>query len=197
MSTLTTRPMRLWFVEFDELFARHLCRHSQTGVNVIHLIALFAIWYAVYGLLYWIVGIEWVLAIPAVAYLIVVAPNLPIRVLAATTLFLSLVVAADLFLPSPWWVYLIIVPVAYEIQALSHKVYTVESDMTEFNQKYTKGPILFVVLLIYEVPIVVNFLLFGQRRVELREEPSSGQPMPIDAARVAEGDQERTAANAS
>jgi hypothetical protein len=58
MSTLTTRPMSLLRVEFNELYARHLCRHSQLGINVIHLIALFAIWYAVYGLLYWLVGIE-------------------------------------------------------------------------------------------------------------------------------------------
>ena len=49
--TLTTRPMRLLLVEFNELFERHLCRHSQFGINVLHLIALFAIWYAVYGLL--------------------------------------------------------------------------------------------------------------------------------------------------
>ena len=34
----------------------------------------------------------------------------------------------------------------------------------EFNKKYTKGSVLFVVLLIYEVPIVLNFLLFLPRR---------------------------------
>jgi len=87
MTALTTRPMSVLLVEFNELYARHLCRHSQFGVNVVHLIALFAIWYSVYGLLYWLVDIEWVLAVPALAYLAVVAPNLPIRVFAATRCF--------------------------------------------------------------------------------------------------------------
>ncbi len=158
MATLTSRPMRLLLVEFDELCARHLCRHSQLGINVLHLIALFAIWYAVYGLLYWLAGVEWVLAIPALAYLAAIAPNVPIRVLASTLLFLGVIFAAALWVTIPWWAYLIIIPIAYKIQAWSHKLYTVETDMTEFNKKYTKGSVLFVVLLIYEVPIVLNVL---------------------------------------
>ena len=45
---------------------------------------------------------------------------------------------------------------------LDHRgIVTVETDMTEFNKKYTKGSVLFVVLLIYEVPIVCNFLMSG------------------------------------
>ena len=53
MSTLTARPMSLPIVEFDELYARHLCRHSQFGINVTHLAALFGVWFGVYGLVYW------------------------------------------------------------------------------------------------------------------------------------------------
>jgi hypothetical protein len=171
MTTLTNRPLRLLLVEFNELYARHLCRHSQLGVNIVHLIALFAIWYAVYGLLYCALGVEWVLAVPALAYLAAVAPNVPLRVLAATTLFLGLILAAACFVLAPWWAYLIIIPVSYKLQAWSHRFFTIESDMTEFNKKYAKGPILFVVLLIYEVPIVLNFLLFAPRRDEHRTEP--------------------------
>ncbi len=166
MTTLTTRPMRLLRVEFNDLFARHLCRHSQLGVNVVHLIALFAIWYAVYGLLYCVADLEWVLAVPPLAYLAAVAPNVPMRVFAATTLFLGLILAAVFFVPAPWWAYLIIIPVSYKLQAWSHRFFTIESDMTEFNKKYAKGPILFIVLLIYEVPIVLNFLLFAQSKPE-------------------------------
>jgi hypothetical protein len=173
MTTLTNRPLRLLLVEFNELYARHLCRHSQFGVNVAHLIALFAIWYAIYGLLYWLAGIEWLLAVPALVYLAVVAPNVPIRVLTATALFLALILAAVYCLPAPWWAYCVIMPVSYKLQAWSHKFYSLEADMTEFNQKYTKGFILFVVLLIYEVPIVLNFLLFAPRRAEFRKEPVS------------------------
>ena len=158
---LTNRPMSLLLVEFNELFARHLCRHSQHGVNVVHLIALFAIWYAVYGLLYWLVDIEWVLAIPTLIYLAAVAPNVPVRVFVACAVFLALIIAAALYVPAPWWAYLILLPVSYKIQAWSHRFYTVEFDITEFNKKYMKGSILFVVLLIYEVPIVLNFLLLN------------------------------------
>jgi hypothetical protein len=69
MTTLSNQPMSLFRVDFNELYARHLCRHSQFGINVIHFIALAAIWFAVYGLLYgllhWLVGVEWLIAIPA------------------------------------------------------------------------------------------------------------------------------------
>lgn len=178
MTTLTNRPMRLFLIEFDELYSRHLCRHSQYGVNVIHLLALAGTWYAVYGLLYWLVGSEWVLAVPALLYLGVVALNVPLRVLAAAALFLGLIVAALILLPQlPFWVYLIVIPVLYEVQSWSHRFYTLETDMTEFNKKYTKGVVLFVVLLIYEVPIVLNFLLFD-RKASTEE----GTPSPQKSA---------------
>ena len=35
--------------------------------------------------------------------------------------------------------------------------------MTEFNKKYAKGRVLFVVLLFYEVPIVLNYLSSAAR----------------------------------
>ncbi len=35
--------------------------------------------------------------------------------------------------------------------------------MTEFNRKYTKGYVLFVVLLIFEVPLVLNYLIFDRK----------------------------------
>src|SRR6516165_9645055 len=114
MTALTSRPMRLLVVEFDELYARHLCRHSQAGINVIHLIALAAIWYSVYGLLYWLFEIDCLLAIPAGIYLAALAPNVPLRVLLATTIFLAVILAAVLFIPQPpFWCYLIIIPVFY------------------------------------------------------------------------------------
>ena len=163
MSVLSARPMQLWIVEFHELYARHLCRHSQFGINVAHLIALFFTWYAVYGLLYWLVGVEWVLAIPAGLYLAALVPNVSLRVLAATVLFLAMIFAAVVALPAPpFWIYILMIPVFYKLQSWSHKVYTVEKDMTEFNKKYSKGAVLFVVLLIYEVPIVLNYLLFDR-----------------------------------
>jgi len=164
MTTLSSRPMNLFFIEFDELYARHLCRHSQFGINVAHLLCLLVLWFAVYSLLFWLTGVEWLLAVPALVYLAALLPNVPLRVFAASVVFMGLLVAAVVLLPLvPFWVYLVMIPVAYEAQSLSHKVWTVSTDMTEFNRKYPKGKVLFVVLLLYEVPIVLNFLLFAKR----------------------------------
>jgi hypothetical protein len=152
--------MRLFTVEFDELYARHLCRHSQAGINVIHLIALAVIWYAVYSLLYCFAPWEWLIVIPALLYLAVLLPNLPLRVFGVTACFLGLILGMVLFLPlAPFWVYIVLILDFYKVQSWSHRFYTLEFDMTEFNKKYRKGPLLFVVLLLYEVPIVFNYLL--------------------------------------
>ena len=37
-------------VNFQELYARHLCRHSQYGINVIHVAAVFGIYLALAGI---------------------------------------------------------------------------------------------------------------------------------------------------
>ena len=165
MSTVTTpRPMSLLRVEFQELYGRHLCRHSQFGINITHLAALFGVWYAVYGIAYWLVQTQWVYFTLAFLYLTALAPNLPLRVFAATSVFLALFVAALCGLPElPVWVYVVMIPVCYKLQSWTHKVWTVETDMSEFNKKYTKGYVLFIVLLFYEVPIVLNYLVFGRK----------------------------------
>jgi hypothetical protein len=164
--------MSLLRVDFAELYARHLCRHSQFGVNVAHLAALFGMWYGVYGIIYSLVRgrpeftplPEWLPIALAAAYLALVARNAPARVCVATAVFLALFLAALFWLPElPIWVYVVMIPVYYELQALSHKVFTVGTDMTEFNKKYPKGPVLFIVLLIYEVPLVLNYLLFDRK----------------------------------
>src|SRR5260370_42352053 len=99
----------------------------------------------------------------AAAYLLVLRPNVPARVLVATGRFLLVFVAAVRGLPElPFWVYLLWVPVFYKLQSWSHKIWTAAADMTEFNKKYTKGSVLFVLLLFYEVPLVLNYLVFGR-----------------------------------
>jgi hypothetical protein len=173
MSTLTSRPMSLVSIEFPELYERHLCRHSQFGINLVHLLALFGVWFGVYGFVYWLAqnaglpasSAQWVPIALAGTYLAVLLPNLPLRVWAATVVFMGLFLAALFWLPElPFWAYLVMVPVFYKIQAWSHKVWTVERDMTEFNKKYTKGSVLFVVLLFSEVPLLLNYLVFDWKR---------------------------------
>jgi hypothetical protein len=173
-ASLSPRPMSLAVIEFAELYERHLCRHSQFGINVAHLAALVGIWWAVYaaafclatallGELAW-----WVPAAMAAAYFLTLVPNTPARVLAVTALFLALLVASVVFVPAlPWWAFwacLLPIPIFYKLQAYSHKIWDVARDMTEFNRKYSKGPVLFVILLFYEVPIVLNYLLFDRKR---------------------------------
>jgi hypothetical protein len=156
--------MSLVFIEFGELYERHLCRHSQLGINVAHLAALLGIWYAIYAAAYAATGMPIVPAVMAVLYFVVLAPFTPIRVLAATAVLLVLLVASVVCLPTlpAWmaWAYLLLVPVFARFQSWTHKVWTVERDMTEFNKKYPKGFVLSVILLFYEVPILLNYLVF-------------------------------------
>jgi hypothetical protein len=167
MSTVTSQPLSLLRIDFQELYARHLCRHSQFGINVAHLVALFATWFAVYALVFWLVRTEWVLIALAAAYLAVLALQIPARVLVATGLFLALFLAMFYWLPElpDWmvWVYLAMIPVFYKLQAWSHKVWRAAADMTEFDKKYPKGFVLFVILLFFEVPLVLNYLLFDRK----------------------------------
>jgi hypothetical protein len=156
--------MSLLHVDFAELYARHLCRHSQFGINVVHLASLFGTWFGVYGIVYALARVEWLPVALAAAYGALVALNAPPRACVATAVFLAIFLTALLWLPElPIWAYVVMIPLFYKVQSWSHKVWTVETDMTEFNKKYHKGIVLFVVLLIYEVPLCLNRLFFDRK----------------------------------
>ena len=156
--------MNVLSVNFQELYDRHLCRHSQFGINVIHLASVIGTYLALYGILYGLVSSAWVLVALAAVYLTILAFNIPIRVLLVNATFLGLFFAAFFALPSlPWWWYIIGIVVFYKIQAWSHKVYSKERDMTDFNKKYPKGFALFILLSIYELPILLYYLFFGKK----------------------------------
>jgi hypothetical protein len=161
MTTVTPGRLTLTRIDFADLYVRHLCRHSQWGINVAHLAALFGVWFGVYGFIHALVRMDWLPVALAAAYLALVAVNSPVRVTLATAAFLVLFVAAVLGLPElPLWAYALLVPVCYKLQSWSHKVFTAAADMTEFDKRYQKGLVLNVVLLIYEVPMLLNYLLF-------------------------------------
>jgi hypothetical protein len=168
MSTLTAKPLSLVRIHFQELYQRHLRRHSQLGVNVVHLVALIGVWFSVYSALFALTGSPYVPAGLAVAYFSVLVVNTPLRVLIAVGMLLMLLVGAVVAIPTlpawAFWVSLLPIPILYKLQAWSHRVWNVERDLSEFNVKYQKGFILFVVLLFYEVPIVLNYLVFDRRR---------------------------------
>src|SRR5262249_13833927 len=113
VSTLSSRPMSLTRVEFDELYARHLCRHSQLGIKVVHLAALFGVWDAVYAFLFALTGAVWLPISLAAAYFVAVAVNVPVRVAVATAVFLTAFVAAVVYLPvlplELLWIYPVLV----------------------------------------------------------------------------------------
>jgi hypothetical protein len=151
---------------------------------VIHLAAVVGTYLALYGLAFGLVqglgyvltsfGIEagpltskWVLLGIAVPYLVILAANLPTRVFVVTAACLGIFFAAFVALPPlpVWalWAYPVAIVACYKVQAWSHKLYNRELDMTGFNEKYHKGFSLFVLLSIYELPILLNYLLFGKK----------------------------------
>jgi len=174
MTTQTAQPpLRLLHFSFEGLYARHLGRHSQFGINFAHLAALYGMWFGVYAAFsqatrlvnlpaWWLIPIAM-----AVAYLTLVAINAPSRVSVATAVFLAIFVASILALPTlPGWSILGFVamgPVFYKLQAWSHRVWTRALDMSEFNRRFPPGRTLTLILLIYEVPICLNYLLFGRQ----------------------------------
>ena len=152
---------------FQELYERHLCRHSQYGINVIHVAAVFGIYLALAGIILSLGCSEWLLLGIIILHLAMVALNVPGRVLLGNVLFMAGFFAVCLTLPrQPKWVwvsvYLLAIPLLYKIQAWSHKIYNLERDMTEFNKKYKKGFVLFVLLSIYELPLLLNYLVFDK-----------------------------------
>jgi hypothetical protein len=146
------------------LYERHLCRHSQYGLNVVHLATVVGCYLGLFALAYWLVPSPWfVLAIP-LPYFAVLAFNVPLRVLLASVVFVAAFLAMFFELPPlPLWLAIALIPVCHVLQNWSHRVWTRERDMTAFRQKYPKGPVLFVLLLFYELPLLLNYLVFDRK----------------------------------
>jgi hypothetical protein len=122
---------------------------------------------ALYGIVYDFVPSAWgawiVIGI-AIPYLVLLAMNVPVRVLVVNLIFLALFFAAFFAIPKlEWWWYLLAVVVFHKLQSWSHKVFTKEKPMTEFDKAYKKGFALFILLSIYELPILLRYLFFGRK----------------------------------
>jgi hypothetical protein len=138
---------------------------------VVHLIAVFGTWLALYGIANWLFSLAaaapWGLVALVVLYLAVIAVHIPMRLLAVTAVFVGIILAVILALPElPAWmalVWLLTIPAWYKVQAWSHRVWNIEKDMAEFDAKYRKGRVLFVLLTIYEPAILLNYLLFDRK----------------------------------
>jgi hypothetical protein len=173
MSMQATQPLSLLHVDFDGLYARHLGRHSQFGINVAHLVSLYGLWFGVYAALYQVVlhlGVPsgWLLIVAlAATYLGIVAVNAPFHVDLATAGFLAIFVASVLALPKlPAWTilpFLLMAPAFYKLQSWNHKIWPIANDMTEHNRRFPPGRTLTWILLLYEVPICLYYLLFHRQ----------------------------------
>jgi hypothetical protein len=169
VSALETAPqaaprLNLFKVQFQELYDRHLCRHSQFGINVNHLVSVVGSYLGVFGVLAWVAGSPWPLLPIPVAFLVLLAFNVPLRVFVASTLFVALFFTLFLWLPPmPIWLSLALIVLCHYLQNWGHRIWKRELDMTTFNKKYKKGLALFVLLSVYELPILLNYLLFGKR----------------------------------
>jgi hypothetical protein len=157
--------MNILKVNFQEIYDRHLCRHSQFGINLIHLAAVGVTYLALFAIAARFPISPWILlAIPA-AYAVALAFNVPFHVLAACVVFMALFFGVFLTMPPvPIWLSIVLIIASHQVQNLSHRIYRVERDMTEFNQKYKKGPVLFVLLSLYELPILLNYLVFDRKQ---------------------------------
>lgn len=170
MSAGTTRPLSLLHVDFDGLYTRHLGRHSQLGININHLLALYALWFGIYATITQtarLAGLPAWWAIPvglATGYLAVVSLRSPLSVTLATAGFLALFVASVLAIPPmPAWaipLLLLLIPAGYKFQSWGHKAWTTAADMSDFNRRFPPGRDLNLILLFYEVPICLKYLLY-------------------------------------
>lgn len=100
-------------------------------------------------------------------YGVVLACNLRLGLLLVTNMALGVMLAIALAvppLPTGWlWIYLLLILASHRFQLWSHSVYTEHRDMSEFQEKYPKGLKLFFVLLLYELPILLNFFLLNEK----------------------------------
>jgi hypothetical protein len=165
--------MSLLKVNFQELYQRHLCRHSQWGINVIHLATVIASYLAIFGILAKLVEPEWILLAVPVLYFSALAFNIPLRVLVTSLIFVVLFFVLFFSLPesttmglsasTTFLLYLLIIVLSHQVQNWSHKLFPIARDMSEYDQKYKKGPALFVLLSLYELPILLNYLVFDKK----------------------------------
>jgi hypothetical protein len=159
--------MSLLRPNFSELYERHLCRHSQFGINVQHLVGVTVTYLCLCGLIRAAAGSTWPLVVCSLVYLAVTISNTPLRIALVTVAFVAVLSVIFVALPSlVWWIYVIVILLAYKIQAWTHRYWDVAYDTTEFDKKYRKGFGLFVLLSIYELPILLAYLLFWGARKE-------------------------------
>jgi hypothetical protein len=180
--------MNLFNINFDEVYRRHLCRHSQFGLNVWHLIAVIGVYFALFGIVFCIPGGPWIVGTVLTVYFAILAFNIPIRVLLLNfavvgSLLLGFLSIPNLIEPIAFrvGVHVVLLLVWHRCQVWQHKAYNHSTDMSEFDGKYKKGFALFVLLAVYELPILLNYLFVDNQYRKLAEASANVAPTPLSA----------------
>ena len=170
----TTDKMNMFRLDFQEVYERHLCRHGHFGINVLHLLVVLVIYLSLFGIAGSIVNLiapenEFVILLClTIPWFFLVVANVPFRVSIVTAITVLLIhgsyVGLSTALPFrvPVWVWVPLIFAMHWFQQYSHKIYRMHRDMTRFKDKYPKSRYLFTLLLVYELPILLNYLAFGR-----------------------------------
>lgn len=162
-------------INFQEVYRRHLCRHGQFGINVLHLVAVYGIYFSICSLVAALVRLvipqltpyEQISAILvlSVPYITVLVVNVPFGIFVVTLISVVLLAAVAVVTPViPFWMHIILILLWHRFQLWSHKRYHLRRDMSEFEARYQRGLTLFILLAVYELPILLNYLLAGRCR---------------------------------
>jgi uncharacterized membrane protein YuzA (DUF378 family) len=172
--------MNILNINFEELYQRHLCRHSQFGLNVGHLGSVFAVYFGLCAIVWEITARfadyahpEYIIIGLVTPYMLVLLFNVPCKVWLSTLAMVALIVSTALFvcplvsLPGAFAnftmiLYVVLILAAHKYQNWAHQFYHKERDMSAFKEKYPKGLVLFLLLAVYELPILLNYLVWNK-----------------------------------
>lgn len=160
----------LFRINFEDLYRRHLCRHGPFAINVLHLVAVVGIYISLFGIVDGVLAAgsftsrSSILVGLIVPWFLVVVKNVPLKVSIATAVFVTMLLIAFRMLPTiPVWIWPMLIIAMHQFQQFSHRIYHMERDMADFDRRYPKGRSRFVLLLIYELPILLNYLCYGRK----------------------------------
>jgi hypothetical protein len=175
--------------DFDELYRRHLCRHSQWGINALHLAAVIGVYFSLIGILRAAPGGHVLTVALLIVYLATLMRNVPGPTWWAACATIAGVLLLSLASPTlPVWGHATLILGWHRFQIWNHRMYDLGYDMSEFADKYPKGPALFLLLSVYELPVLLYFLLFDRGAAISQIAPAAatlvgGAPGSVDSTR--------------
>lgn len=149
--------MNILNINFEELYQRHLCRHSQFGLNVGHLGSVFAVYFGLCAIVWEITARfagydhpEYIIIGLVTPYMLVLLFNVPLKVWLSTLAMVAIIVSTALFvcplisLPGGMAsltivLYVVLILAAHKYQNWSHQFYHKEPRHVGFQREVSKG----------------------------------------------------------